>query len=279
MTETSFVDIFEDQLNVVLDTFEGPLDVLLNLAKSQKVDLMQISMTKLADQYLAFIKEARKLRLELAADYIVMAAWLAFLKSKLLLPQEILDEEEISAEEMAKRLAWHLTRLEAFQKASASLFALPQKGMDFFARGCPEVIELKKKPVYQISLVQLLKAYGEHKTKGGTQPLLVRPPQVYALEDAMRRLSSLIGDTLDWATLQTFLPQGLTRSLTTSEDSLHVRSAWASTLAACLEMARHGAIEIQQTEAFAPIYIRKGKGQPPLMEEMSNAEELEYEHY
>jgi segregation and condensation protein A len=248
----------EDQMHVTLDGFEGPLDILLVLARTQKVDLRSLSMTRLADQYLIFVHAAKNLRLELIADYIVMAAWLAFLKSKLLLPEDVLEEDELSAEQMMERLAWHLARLEAFRTAAASLYALPQKGMDFFARGCPEVIELRKKPVYSVTLYDLLKVYGHHKAKEKTQPLLIKPPQVYALEDAMRRLSSLIGTRLEWTSLQEFLPQGLCRRIETSESAVQVRSAWASTLAACLEMARHGTIDIQQSHAFAPIYIRKG---------------------
>ncbi|GAA4258580.1 segregation/condensation protein A [Azospirillum formosense] len=237
-----------EQLVLVLDGFEGPLDMLLALGREQKVDLTKISILQLADQYLAFIAEARKVRLELAADYLVMAAWLAYLKSRLLIPE--VEDEEPSGEDMAAALAFQLQRLEAMKGAAAKLFARPQLGVDRFARGAPEDLDILRKSVFQVTLYDLLKAYGEHKKRQEGGVLHIEPVRLYSLEDAVRRLSELLGRMPDWATLSSFLPDGVRGGLLT-------RSALAAHFAATLELAKAGRVELRQDGAFSPIYVRR----------------------
>lgn len=237
-----------EQLVLVLDGFEGPLDMLLALGREQKVDLTKISILQLADQYLAFIAEARKVRLELAADYLVMAAWLAYLKSRLLIPE--VEDEEPSGEDMAAALAFQLQRLEAMKGAAAKLFARPQLGVDRFPRGAPEDLDILRKSVFQVTLYDLLKAYGEHKKRQEGGVLHIEPVRLYSLEDAVRRLSELLGRMPDWATLSSFLPDGVRGGLLT-------RSALAAHFAATLELAKAGRVELRQDGAFSPIYVRR----------------------
>jgi segregation and condensation protein A len=242
----------EPHLVVDVDGYEGPLDVLLTLARTHKVDLKKLSILALADQYLAFIQQARSLHLEIAADYLVMAAWLAYLKSRLLLPDDP-NAEEPSGEEMSAILAFHLQRLEAMRDAAARLMARHRLGRDVFKRGAPEGIRVIRKSVYELSLYELLKGYVTVKSRVEVTNLRITPPPVYSLERAMERLRSLIGDVPDWATLESFLEPEFRVGKTT-------RSAIASTLVASLELARQGTLELLQSNAFGPIYFRKKRG-------------------
>lgn len=232
-----------------LDGYEGPIDVLLTLARDQKVDLTKISILQLADQYLTFIEEARELRLELAADYLVMAAWLAYLKSRLLLPQTDSDGEELSAAEMAERLAFQLQRLEAMRNLGKQLLERPQLKRDFFPRGAPEPMDVVNTSVYELSLFELLKAYGDFKSRETITSFRIDPTELHSTETALERLRTLVGDIPDWTVLSSFLPHGL-------KDSLVARSALASTFAASLELTKAGKLMLQQSECFAPLYIR-----------------------
>ena len=232
-----------------LDGFEGPIDVLLTLARDQKVDLTKISILQLADQYLAFIEQARELRLEMAADYLVMAAWLAYLKSRLLLPQTESDGEELSAAEMAARLAFQLQRLEAMRKLGHQLLERPQLNRDFFGRGAPEPTDVVNTSVYELSLFDLLKAYGDFKNRETITTFRIDPTELHSTESALERLRTLVGDIPDWTILSAFLPRGL-------HGSLVARSALASTFAASLELTKAGKLMLQQSACFAPLYIR-----------------------
>ncbi|WP_029007284.1 segregation and condensation protein A [Azospirillum halopraeferens] len=237
-----------EQLVLDLDGFEGPIDMLLALAREQKVDLTTISILALADQYLAFVAEARRVRLELAADYLVMAAWLAYLKSRLLLPEP--DQEEPPAEEMAAALAFQLQRLEAMKDAAARLMARPRLGIDIFARGAPEEVDIARTAVYRVSLYDLLSAYGRHKRRKDTAVLHVEPMRLYSIEDAVHRLEELLGRMPDWTMLQTFLPAGV-------RDPLLDRSALAAHFAAALELVKAGQADLHQDGAFGPIWVRR----------------------
>lgn len=237
-----------DELVLKMDGFEGPLDVLLTLARAQKVDLAQISILELVEQFLKFVSAARRLKLELAADYLVMAAWLAYLKSRLLLPKEE-DDEEPSAEELAFRLQLRLQRLEAMREAGARLMGRNRMGRDTFRRGSPEGLKLLKRGSYDVTLYELLKSYGDSRQRHSITELKIERRPVYALEDALERLSGLIGDAFSWSQLGAFLPENL-------QDSRLRRSALASMFAASLELARQGQAEIRQMETFGPIYLR-----------------------
>ena len=244
---TSSGDETVDRLMVDVDGYEGPLDVLLVLARTQKVDLRQISILALVEQYLSFMTEARRLRLELAADYLVMAAWLAYLKSRLLLPVD--EEEEPSAEEMAARLAAQLARLEAMREVVATLMARDRLGRDIFRRGQPEGVQISRKTLYDVTLYELLKAYGEHSIRTRVTELKIPRVRVYSLEAALERLERLVGTAIDWMTLEHFLPEGL------SDPKLR-RSAKASMFVAALEVAKQGRADLQQMEAYGPLYMR-----------------------
>jgi segregation and condensation protein A len=242
----------EMELHLDLDGFEGPIDVLLTLARDQKVDLKKISILELADQYLAFVARARRLRLEIAADYLVMAAWLAYLKSRLLLPEPPADGEPSGAE-LAAALAFQLQRLEAMQKAGRDLMALPQYGRDFFGRGLPEPVQVVEKPVYKLALYDLLKAYGNYPGRRNQGLLQIAPMNLFSMDDALHRIGEMLGQVLDWTTLQHFLPPGLQRGLPR-------RAALAATFAASLELARTGRLELRQEQQFGPIFMRRGHG-------------------
>jgi len=236
------------ELVVDLDGYEGPIDVLLTLAREQKVDITKISILRLADQYLAFIATARRLSLEIAADYLVMAAWLAYLKSRLLLPQPE-GEAEPSGEEMAAALAHQLLRLEAMQKAGRLLFARDLLGRDVFGRGAPEGLPRVVIPIYQASLYELLKAYGEERSRDEAGILHIEAPELYSMDDALQRFARLLGRMPDWRTLASFLPRGLAPGLVQ-------RSAVAATFAASLELVRAGKLQLRQDSLFGPIYLR-----------------------
>ena len=237
-----------DQLILDLDGFEGPIDVLLQLARDQKVDVTRISILALADQYLEFIRQARQLRLEIAADYLVMAAWLAYLKSRLLIPAPEEDEEPSGAE-MAAALKFQLQRLEAMQNSGKRLMAMARLGQDFFARGEVEPFRILAKPILQVSLYDLLSAYARNSTRAKVTNLRISPPEIYAVEDALQRLRGLLGDAPSWRSLVSFLPEDL-------RDGLIQRSAVASTFAASLELCREGKLEIRQDGVFGPIFFR-----------------------
>lgn len=239
----------DERLVVDLEGFEGPLDLLLDLAKRQKVDLTRISILELADQYLAFIARVPRLRLELAADYLVMAAWLAYLKSRLLLPEPAGDEP--SAEEMAEALAFQLRRLEALRDVATRLIARPQLGRDVFARGAPEGTPVEREMVFGVTLFDLLKTYADHRVRRGAQTLRIESSAYFAVEEALRRLARLVEHVHDWESLLAFLPAGVTGGLV-------FRSAVAATLSASLELAREGKVQLRQTTRYGPIYLRKG---------------------
>ncbi|NNU80217.1 segregation/condensation protein A [Halovulum dunhuangense] len=238
-----------EALVVDVDGFEGPLDLLLTLARTQKVDLRQISALALAEQYLRFVEEAKRLRIELAADYLVMAAWLAFLKSRLLLPPEPGDEGP-SGEELAAHLAFQLERLEAMRRAAAQLMGRDQLGRDFFARGEPQAISARRKVIYEANLLDLMKAYARVKTRDDFEPFHLKRGPIYTMEQALERMRGLVGAAIDWETLEGFLPEGW------QVNPKKRRSALAATFAASLELAKQGRIELQQDATFAPIRLR-----------------------
>jgi segregation and condensation protein A len=233
-----------------LDGFEGPIDVLLTLARSQKVDLTRISILGLAEQYLAFVAEARRLSLELAADYLVMAAWLAYLKSRLLLPEPETDEDQPSAPELAEALKFQLRRIESMQAAGARLMARPRLGRDVFARGAPEGVEIVRRPVYELTLFELLRAYGDHRRKTEShEDLHIEATQLFNTAQAVERMRGLIGKHTDWSSLMNFLPPA-------PAGSLVARSAVAATFGAALELTRAGRVELRQSSRFGPIFVR-----------------------
>jgi segregation and condensation protein A len=236
-------------LVVDLEGYEGPIDVLLTLAREQKVDLTKISILKLAEQYLAFISEARRLRLEIAADYLVMAAWLAYLKSRLLLPEPEEPEDEPTGEELAAALAFQLQRLQAMQEAGARLMALPQFGRDVFGRGAPEGVHLVLRPVYELTLYELLKAYGEGRRRAQPGALEIRATELFSMDDILARFERMLGRIPEWRDLASFLPPDL-------QGGLIGRSALAATFAASLELARSGRVQLRQDFTFGPIYLR-----------------------
>ncbi|WP_439817873.1 segregation and condensation protein A [Zavarzinia sp. CC-PAN008] len=241
-----------EALLVDLGGFEGPLDVLLVLARGQKVDLRQISILALAEQYLAFVLDAKRRRLELAADYLVMAAWLAYLKSRLLLPEKP-KEGELSAQDMADRLARQLARLEVLRRVAGRLMARPQLGREVFARGAPEPVEVTRNTSWHCTLHDLLQAYARQRLRPVDAPFQVGAPILYSIEAALDRLSLLIGESLDWLTLEHFLPPEL-------QGAQGWRAGIAGTLAASLELAKQGVIELQQDHAFGPIRIKRVDG-------------------
>jgi segregation and condensation protein A len=233
---------------VDLDGFEGPIDLLLSLAREQKVDLARISILALAEQYLAYIQRARDLKLELAADYLVMAAWLAYLKSRLLLPEAPGDDEPSGAE-LADALARRLRHLAAIRRAGDELLARPRLGHERLARGCPEGIAVRHKSRFRLALHELLEAYVEQRLRRTESRLTMVAAPVFRIEDALQRLSRLLGGP-EWQNLMAFLPQGL------SDERLR-RSAVAAHLGACLELVRDGVIELSQAAPFGPIYVRR----------------------
>lgn len=239
-----------DALIVDVDGYEGPLDLLLTLSRTQKVDLRRVSILQLAEQYLAFVRRAAALRLELAADYVVMAAWLAFLKSRLLLPPEP-GEAGPSAEDLAAHLAFQLERLSAMREAAARLMARDQMDRDFFARGAPEAIIHNRDVSYEASLLDLMRAYARIRTKDEFRPYAFDRHDVFTMEQALERMRGLLGYVGEWSDLTSFLPEGW------DSNPARRRSATASHFAAVLEMAKRGQIQLKQGETFAPIMIRK----------------------
>lgn len=239
----------EEALVVDVGAFEGPLDLLLELARRQKVDLREISILALADQYLAFIAEARSKRLELAADYLVMAAWLAYLKSRLLLPQEK-KADEPEAADLAADLAEKLQRLETIRKASQLLGARNRLGVDVFARGNPEPVVVQKLPMWDVPITELITAYLDRRQQQVKARVTLHKRTVWSLQEAREALERLVGHALDWAPIDAFL-------LEYALDEQGRRTARASAFAASLELAREGHIELRQDKPFAPLYMRK----------------------
>jgi len=236
-------------LYLELDGWEGPLDLLLDLARRQKVDLKNISILALVDQYIAYIERAEALRLELAADYLVMAAWLAYLKSALLLPRE--EQEDPSPEELALRLQLRLQRLGAMREAAARLMARDRLGRDIFPRGAPEGLRVDRINAWQCDWFSLVQAYGQVKARAAPAVHMVRDRMVMTLDSALDRVSAMLGVTLDWMRLEEFLPP--------HADARLRRSALASSFVAALELARLGKAEIRQEEIFGPMHLRRVK--------------------
>ena len=238
-----------EALIIDVEGWEGPLDILLTLARSQKVDLLRISVLQLAEQYLGFVEKARQLRIELAADYLVMAAWLAFLKSRLLLPPDP-EEEGPSGEELAAHLAFQLQRLEAMRDVAARLMGRDRKGRDFFVRGVPEDVTAIRQIRWTATLLDLMQAYARIRTRDDFRPY-VMDREVFTMDQALDRMRGLIGFAGEWAALESFLPEGW------ETDPQKRRSATAATFAASLELVKSGQIELRQGATFAPIQIRK----------------------
>jgi segregation and condensation protein A len=244
----------EPSLVVDVEGYEGPLDLLLALARQQKVDLAKISILALANQYLEFIEAARKIRLELAADYLVMAAWLAFLKSRLLLP-EIPSADGPSAEEMATALANRLRRLEAIREASNRLMNRPQLNRDIFARGDPETIAEIRHPRFTATLFDLLTAYAAQRQQRVLATVHLTKRTVWSLTEARAALERLVGMAQDWSRLDQYLINYVV-------EPSQKATVFASSFAAALELVREGELELHQKEAFSPLYFRKRPPQP-----------------
>jgi segregation and condensation protein A len=242
----------EDEADVFLlelDGFEGPLDLLLVLARNQKVDLTKISILKLAEQYLAYIDAARHFRLEIAADYLVMAAWLAYLKSKLLLPEKEQPQDGPSGQELAAQLAFRLKRLEAMREALASMMGRKRLGIDLFGRGMPEGIRVVRSNVYGASIFDLLKAYAEQRQKTAVTEVKWGGREVWSIKQARDRLTSLLGGEPDWTVLDKYLEEY-------KPTPILERTVTASSFGATLELAREGYIELRQNEPFGPLYLK-----------------------
>ncbi len=240
----------DEALYLELDGWEGPLDLLLDLARRQKVDLKAISILALVDQYIAYIERAEALRLELAADYLVMAAWLAYLKSALLLPRD--EQADPSPEELALRLQLRLQRLGAMRDAAARLLARDRLGRDVFARGAPEGLRVDRRNLWQCDWYGLVSAYAQVKARGEPVVHMVRDRMVLTLDAALDRVAAMLGVKLDWMELREFLPVGAGPRLT--------RSALALSFVAALELARLGKAEMRQEEAFGPLHLRRVAG-------------------
>lgn len=245
----------DEVMYVDVDGYEGPLDLLLDLARRQKVDLAQISVLALAEQYLSFIETVREKRIEIAADYLVMAAWLAYLKSRLMVPQAASDDEP-SGEMMAALLQFRLKRLEAMRRSAMQLLNRPLLGRQIFARGAPEPITVARSSIWEASLFDLLKAYATQRESGIPNDYTPHERHVWSLQDARDILNRLIGENMDWVPLDAYLAE----YLSTPEQRI---TAIASTFASSLELARQGQVELRQTLAFGPLFVRRRKGDRP----------------
>ena len=250
-----------ETLTLALGSWEGPLDLLLTLARAQKVDLAQISIRALVDQYLAFVAATRSLRLELAADYLVMAAWLAYLKSCLLLPPDPAADPD--PHDLALRLQWQLQRLDAMREAGARLLARDRAGVDTFRRPHPEGLRRTVRPLFTADLVTLLSAYGGVRARRDRPAYTVARRDVLALDEALARLARLIGTSRDWTDLTAYLPP--------ANDEAYRRSVLASTFVAALELTRQGRTELIQVDAFAPVLMRGRAFAPVLMRGRADA--------
>lgn len=253
--ETSSSDEGEDAFLIDVDGYEGPLDLLLELARRQKVDLARISILALAEQYLGFIEKARALRLELAADYLVMAAWLAYLKSRLLLPEPPKGEEP-SAADLATALALRLKRLEAIREAAGLLASRDRLGRDVFARGAPEAVVVSQKQIFDASLYDLLSAYARQRHKRVMEHHVIGKRYVWSLVDARDALHRLVGLAGEWTSLDSYLVRY-------AVDPAMKSTVRASALSATLEMVREGTVELRQDRPFAPLFVRRKPPAPP----------------
>ena len=243
-------------MHVDVGGYEGPLDLLLDLARRQKVDLAQISVLALAEQYLGFIETVREKRIEVAADYLVMAAWLAYLKSRLMVPQAPSDDDEPSGEMLAAMLQFRLKRLEAMRRAAGQLMNRPRLGYQVYARGMPEPIEVDRRSLWEASLYDLLKAYSAQRERGLTTDYAPAQRSVWSLQEARDILQRLIGDSFDWVPMDTYLAE----YLASPKERATVR---ASTFASSLELVRQGQIDLRQTETFGPLLMRRRKVNRP----------------
>ncbi len=240
-----------EQLMLYLGDFDGPIDMLLSLARDQKVDLAKISILALANQYIDFIEKAHALRLELAADYLVMAAWLAYLKSRMLIPQEEKKQAEPTAQDLADALQFQLRRLEAMRKVSNDLFHLPRLGYNVFVRGEPEGLKTDYVPRYEMTFYDLLKSYGDIKQRQQNAVYKLNPVKLFSLEEAIERMEHMLGKIpQEWVSLFMFLPAGV-------KEKIVKRSAVASTFGGALEMAKRGLLKIHQEKNYGPIFIRR----------------------
>jgi segregation and condensation protein A len=247
---TAMTEVDDDALIVDLEGFAGPLDLLLDLARTHKIDLSRISILALADQYISFIERAHKMRLELAADYLVMAAWLTYLKSRLLIPQPP-KQGEAEPLDLAQRLAFRLQRLQAVREAAGKLMEGPQLGRDVFERGAPEPLVIETQKEYGDTLLDLLKAYAERRQRKMVhQTYTVKRQAVWSIKEARETLERLLGVMDDWGTFDRWLEKYIV-----SPEMR--RSARASSFTASLELAREGVLELRQTEAFEPIFLRR----------------------
>ena len=246
--DNEFTPSSDHRLVLDVDGFAGPIDVLLTLAREQKVDLTQISILELADQYLAWVAKLRQANLELAADYLVMAAWLAYLKSLLLLPTST-DDEEPTGEEMAAALQFQLLRLESMQQAGEKLLGRDQLGQDFFPRGNPEKFGYNLNSAFEASMYDLLKAYGEHTQRSNVRILRIELSDLYSTDDGLKWLTKMLGSMPDWTSLLQFLPAEIKGDLVS-------RSMVASALSAALQLTKQGELKIRQTETFGTVYVR-----------------------
>ena len=240
--------------SVDLDGYEGPLHVLLSLAREQKVDLRRLSILKLAEQYLEFVASARSARIDLAADYLVMASWLAYLKSRLLLPKQERALGEEPVEDMAAHLAWRLARLDAMRTAGETLYERPQTGLDVFARGAPEALAITEIPLWEADVWDLLRAYASQRARAIEPRHEVREWPIYSLDEARKRLEKLIAVSQDWRTLGSFSPpvDGFSAAPPTHA------SRYASLMVASLELAKQGKLSVRQLDRDAPLYVRMG---------------------
>ena len=239
-----------ENLVINVDGFEGPLDMLLTLSRTQKVDLLKISISQLASQYLDFVAKAKELRIELAADYLVMAAWLAFLKSRLLLPTDPSDDGP-TGEELSAILAFRLERLQAMRNAGSKLMARNQLGKEFFSRGIPENLEKKRMINYTLSLLDLMQGYARIRTRDDFRPFSADRENVFTIETALGRMQKMLGFSEEWNDLMSFLPEEW------QNEPKRVRAATAATFAATLELVKAGSVELRQSETFAKIELRK----------------------
>jgi len=244
----------DKQLVVDVGGFEGPIDVLLNLAREQKVDLTQISILELADQYLAWVAKLRQTNLELAADYLVMAAWLAYLKSRLLLP-DFSEEDVHTGEQMSAALQFQLQRLESMQTAGATLLTRDRLGKDFFARGEPEKFGYTANTTFDANIFDLLSAYGDHVYRSKIKTLRIEPSDLYSPDDAISWLTSMLGSISDWTNLSLFLPHEI-------KGDLISRSMMASALVAALQLTKEGQLQIRQIEDYGTVYVRLAQLNP-----------------
>lgn len=246
-----------DAFLLKLDAYEGPIDLLLDQARAQRVDLSEIAILPLAEQYIAFVERAQDLRLELAADYLVMAAWLTYLKSRLLLPEEE-DEEGPTAAEMSEALAFQLRRLDAIRRAGEKMFNGPRLGVDWHARGAPEGLGERRSSILELSLYDILSAYGRHRREKRLREtvLHIEPSRFVSVDQAVQRLTEMLGSVTDWQGLWSFVPWQLTPHHRGGPKDLLDRSAVAATFVASLELARSGRIAIRQQAAFGQIEVR-----------------------